>query len=380
MQKLLERPISAPKGRRSEALHIAVLAPPWFSVPPQRYGGTEAVVSLLVDGLVCAGHAVDVYAAGDSLTSARLISSFDHARSEELGRTEPELLHALSWVRRGERYDVISDHSGPLGLMLSNLTTAPFLHTVHCALEGETAQLYRSVCDLTPSAALVSLTQNHRSTAPDLPWMATIPNAVALAEHPCRTHAGGEYLFWLGRMSPDKGPVTAIEVARLVGMPLVLAGKLRDPAERSYFEQEVRPRLGGDISYIGEIGLADRVRVLHRARALLNPIAWEEPFGLVMIEAMACGVPVVATPRGSVPEIVSHGRTGWIASSKEGLAAAVVRSSEIDPRDCRAHVERSFSPERMVTRYVRALQGVTTASWPESGRTRDEAIPVRGRT
>jgi glycosyltransferase involved in cell wall biosynthesis len=342
---------------RSDCLRIAVLAPPWFAVPPQRYGGTEAVVSLLVDGLVREGHDVTLFASGDSSTSARLVSCFDDARPDDLGTTQPELMHALTCVRESTRYDIVSDHTGALGLALSNLTPTPFLNTVHGTLAGEAGALYRRVCELTPTAALVSLTESHRMTASDLPWAATIPNAIELDDHPCRMHSGGKYLFWLGRMSPDKGPVMAIEVARAAGMPLLLAGKLRCAAEQRYFDEEVQPLLGGGVAYVGEIDLHERVRLLHGALALVNPLAWDEPFGLVMAEAMACGVPVIATPRGSVPEIVIPGQTGFIAATVHEMAAAVERCSEIEPRECRAVAELQYAPERMVGDYLDAFHG-----------------------
>ena len=356
---------------RSERLRVAVLAPPWFAVPPRRYGGTEAVVSLLVDGLVRRRHDVTLFASGDSRTEASLVSTFAKSRSDDLGLTQPELLHALGCVHDAHAFDVVSDHTGALGLALSNLTPTPFVNTVHGTLAGEAGALYRRVCEVTPGAALVSLTESHRSTAPDLPWTATIPNAIALHDHPCRSGRGGEYLFWLGRMSADKGPVNAIEVARASGMPMLLAGKVRGAAEQKYFDEEVQPLLGGGIDYVGEIDLQERVRLLHGARALVNPLAWDEPFGLVMVEAMACGVPVIATPRGSVPEIVVDGITGWIASTVADMAAAVERCAEIDPRECRAVAERHYSPERMVGDYVDAFHHVIE----RSGR----AIPLLGR-
>ncbi len=357
---------------RSERLRVAVLAPPWFAVPPRRYGGTEAVVSLLVAGLVRRRHEVTLFASGDSRTEASLVSTFAESRSDDLGLTQPELLHALTCVHDAHAFDVVSDHTGALGLALSNLTSTPFVNTVHGTLAGEAGALYRRVCEVTPGAALVSLTESHRSSARDLPWTATIPNAIALDDHPCRASRGGEYLFWLGRMSADKGPVTAIEVARASGMPMLLAGKVRGAAEQAYFEEEVEPLLGGGIEYVGEIDLEERVRLLHGARALVNPLAWDEPFGLVMVEAMACGVPVIATPRGSVPEIVVDGVTGWIAASVEDMAAAVERCTEIDPRECRAVAERHYSPERMVGDYVDAFHRVIE----RAGR----AIPLLGRT
>jgi glycosyltransferase involved in cell wall biosynthesis len=357
---------------RSERLRVAVLAPPWFAVPPRRYGGTEAVVSLLVDGLVRRRHEVTLFASGDSRTQANLVSTFAESRSDDLGLTQPELLHALGCIHDAHAFDVVSDHTGVLGLVLSNLTSTPFVNTVHGTLAGEAGVLYRRVCEVTPSASLVSLTESHRSTARDLPWTATIPNAIALEDHPCRESRGGDYLFWLGRMSADKGPVTAIEVARASGMPLLLAGKVRGAAEQKYFEEEVEPLLGGGIDYVGEIDLHERVRLLHGARALVNPLAWDEPFGLVMVEAIACGVPVIATPRGSVPEIVVDGLTGWIATTVEEMVAAVERCAEIDPRECRAVAERHYSPERMVGDYVDAFRHVIE----RSGR----SAPFLGRT
>jgi glycosyltransferase involved in cell wall biosynthesis len=364
------RPMRAPVGARkrsqgfvgrkvrSECLRVAVLAPPWFAVPPRRYGGTEAIVSLLVDGLVRDRHDVTLFASGDSGTQASLVSAFPAARSDDLGLTQPELLHALTCLRDADRFDVVSDHTGALGLALSNLTSTPFLNTVHGTLAGEAGALYRRVCEVTPTAALVSLTESHRATASDLPWAATIPNAIDLDDHPLRAERGGEYLFWLGRMSADKGPVTAIQVARAAGMPMLLAGKLRGLAEHAYFEEAVRPLLGNGIEYVGEIDLHERVRLLHGAHALINPLAWDEPFGLVMVEAMACGVPVIATPCGSVPEIVVDGQTGWIEATVAGMAAAVERCGEIDPRECRAVAEFHYSPERMVADYVDAFHAV----------------------
>jgi glycosyltransferase involved in cell wall biosynthesis len=347
---------------RSERLRVAVLAPPWFAVPPQRYGGTEAVVSLLADGLVAAGHEVTLFATGDSRTPGRLVSPFAEGRSDELGTTQPELLHALACIREAATYDVVSDHTGALGLTLSNLTSTPFLNTVHGTLAGEAGELYRRVCELTPDAALVSLTESHRASASDLPWAATIPNAIALDDHPCRPHSGGKYLFWLGRMSADKGPVTAIEVARAAGMPMLLAGKLRGPAEEAYFAQEVKPLLGGGIAYVGEIDPHERVRLLHGALALINPIAWEEPFGLVMVEAMACGAPVIAFPEGSAPELVIDGETGFVVDDEHAMAEAVGRLDEIDPARCRASMEERFDVAPVAEAYERAYDEVVSRS------------------
>ena len=361
---------------RSDALRIAILSPPWFAVPPVRYGGIEAVVSLLTEGLVANGHEVTLFAAGNSRTSAQLSFVHDEAPSGQLGMSQPELLHSLALLERADDFDVISDHSGPLGLTISGLVATPSVHTVHGAVGGEPGRLYQSITNVIGERArLVSLTLSQRAPMPALPWFANVPNAVDLSAHPCRARSGGSYLFWLGRMSPDKGAEDAIAVARSAGLPLVLAGKMSDPAEKEYFEQHVRPKLDDEIRYVGEVDGTERVRLLHGSRALLFPISWEEPFGLVMIEAMACGVPVIATRRGSVPEVIEHGRTGFIVDSLDEMVERIGDATAIDPRDCRRSVERRFAPERMVDRYVDAFRrAVNESADPAAGRLETVAL------
>ena len=342
--------------RRAHAMRIAILSPPWFSVPPARYGGVEAMVSLLADGLADRGHEVTLFASGDSMTRATLSAVHATAPSDLLGLSDPALLHAMPLFERAAEFDVVSDHTGALGLALSALTTTPFVHTVHGSLEGPSGRLYESIVRaLGGNARLTSLTMSQRRAAPTLPWFANVPNAVDLDLHSCRARAGGAYLFWIGRMSPDKGPDVAIRVARAVGLPLILAGKLSEPAERRYFERVIEPLLGDGVCFIGEVDPRERVELLHGARALLFPIAWEEPFGLVMIEAMACGVPVIATRRGSVEEVVEHGRSGLIVDSEAELVDAIGAVDALDPRECRRSVEERFSPDRMIDGYAEAF-------------------------
>jgi glycosyltransferase involved in cell wall biosynthesis len=344
--------------RGGGSLRIAILAPPWYPVPPPRYGGIEAVVALLADGLVAAGHDVTLFASGDSRTSARLVSVFDQAPSSELGMFDPALRHASALLDQADRFDVVSDHIGTLGLLLAPLHGVRTLSTVHGPVAEWQGQAYAGLCRRVRGAALVSLSLAQRAPQPDLPWVANIPNAIDLAAHPCRTRAGGDYLLWFGRMSPEKGPHHAIRVAREAGWPLKLAGRVQEPREHAFFRDTVRPLLGGDAEYLGEVSHQHRIALMLGARALLFPICWPEPFGLVMIEAMACGVPVVATRQGAVPEIVEDGRSGVIVDTVAEMAAALDRAFALEPRQCRSVVEERFSSQRMVAAYAAALRRI----------------------
>jgi glycosyltransferase involved in cell wall biosynthesis len=200
---------------------------------------------------------------------------------------------------------------------------------------------------------LISISENQRRPMPDLPWAATIPNAIDLSLYPCKPHRG-DYLLFLGRFSPDKGAHRAIAVAMELGLPLKMAGKNREAKERQYYAEYVEPHLGNGIEYLGEVTHGEKVELLQDARATLFPIEWEEPFGLVMIESMACGTPVIATRHGAVPEVIDDGRSGIIVENIREMAASLERADELDPMECRAYVEERFAPERMVRDYVDA--------------------------
>jgi glycosyltransferase involved in cell wall biosynthesis len=325
----------------------------WFPVPPDRYGGIEAMVALLTDGLVQRGVEVTLFASGDSVTRAKHVFVFDRAPSERIGETFWELNHALACLTRLEGYDIVHDHSGLLGLTLFGLTSTPVLHTVHGPLTGEAGDMYEAACSVTDDVGLVSLTHAQRRPVPALPWVANVPNAIDLSRYPFGPDPG-EHLLFLGRMSPEKGAHRAIEVAKRTGLPLVMAAKCREPEERMYFDERIRPHLGEKIKYVGEVGHAEKCRLLSRAHALLVPIDWEEPFGLVMIEALACGTPVIALRRGSVPEVLDDGRTGFIADDLRDMAAAVENVRALDPRELRREVETRFTPELLVDGYLAA--------------------------
>jgi glycosyltransferase involved in cell wall biosynthesis len=339
-----------------EPLKVAVLSPVWFPVPPSGYGGIEWIVSLLAEGLVDAGHDVTLFASGDSLTKAKLSYVYEEAPSQWIGRSHWELNHALHCYANADDFDVINDHAGPSGIALSALVDTPVVHTVHGPLVGEPGEIYERLARLAPNLHLVSLALNQRRPKPELPWLANCPNALDLSVYPCKPHTG-DYLLFLGRMSPDKGCHRAIAVAMERELPLKIAGKMQEPKERAYFEEFVEPHLGiHGIEYLGEVTHGRKVELLQDARVTLFPIDWEEPFGLVMIESMACGTPVIATNRGAVPEVIEHGRSGIIVEHYREMADALEEADALDPLECRRYVEEQFSQERMVDDYVAAYR------------------------
>jgi glycosyltransferase involved in cell wall biosynthesis len=336
-------------------MRVAVLAPPWFAVPPSGYGGIEWIVWLLADGLTDKGHEVTLFAAGESRTKARLVSVFDHAPSEQIGRSLPDLRHVLACYERADEFDVINDHTGPLGAALGGLLETPVVHTVHGPLDGEPGDVYESIGRVAPSVGLISISLNQRRPRPDLNWIANVPNALDLEHYPCKPHRG-DYLLFLGRLNHEKGAHRAVAVAMELGLPLKLAGKMREPREKEYFAEFIEPHLGNGIEYLGEVNHGTKVELLQNARCTLFPIEWEEPFGLVMIESMACGTPVIATRHGAVPEVIGDGSGGVIVDDWHDIPAALEQADAIEPRDCRRYAEEGFAPERMVGDYERAYE------------------------
>jgi glycosyltransferase involved in cell wall biosynthesis len=336
-------------------MKIAVLAPVWFPVPPTGYGGIEWVVWLLADGLVGAGHEVTLFAAGRSRTKARLDYVYADAPSPEIGRTEPDLRHTLHCYARHRDFDLINDHSGMLAASIGGGIPTPVVHTVHGPLDGLPGRMYEQIATVAPSVGLISISMNQRKPKPDLNWIANCPNALDFELYPFVAYRG-EYLLFLGRMSPDKGAHRAVTTAIETGLPLKIAGKLREPLEQQYFDAYVRPHLNSQIEYLGEVSHGEKVELLQHARATLFPIEWEEPFGLVMIESMACGTPVIATRWGAVPEVIEPGRGGVIVDDWRMAPAALIEADRISPESCRRYVEERFAPERMVRDYLRAYE------------------------
>jgi glycosyltransferase involved in cell wall biosynthesis len=339
-------------------VRIAILAPTWFAVPPSGYGGIEWVVALLADALVASGHEVTLFASGDSRTKAKLVSVFHDAPSAQIGRSMPELKHALACYARADEFDVINDHSGMLGAALGAAIDTPVVHTVHGPLDGDPGEVYELINKVAPQVGLISISMNQRSPRPHLNWVANCHNALDFSVYPFKP-TRGDYLLFLGRLSPDKGAHRAIAVAMETGLPLKIAGKKRDPKELTYFRELVEPHLVDGIEYLGEVSHGEKVELLQNARATLFPIEWEEPFGLVMIESMACGTPVIATRWGAVPEVIEHGRSGIIVDDYRIIPIALEEADKLDPYDIRRYVEQEFSADRMVSDYLAAYRAIS---------------------
>jgi glycosyltransferase involved in cell wall biosynthesis len=336
------------------SLRIAVVAPLFESVPPQLYGGTERVVSYLTEELVRQGHEVTLYASRDSRTTARLSPAAGKSLRLSLDCSDPlisSLVHLMmvdEVLENAAEYDIIHFNIDHLHLPACSGRGLAAVSTVHGRLDLPVLpELYARYRDM----PLVSISDAQRTPLSFALWQATIHHGLPADLYP---FSGGEgsYLAFLGRICPEKGVDRAIRIAALAGVTLRIAAKV-DRADRTYFEEHIRPMLAGPgIEYIGEIGEAEKAAFLGGAVATLFPIDWPEPFGLVMIESMACGTPVIAYRRGSVPEIMEHGVTGFIVEDEASAAAAVARVGELDRAACRASFERRFTAERMARDYV----------------------------
>ena len=332
-------------------MRIAQVAPLSESVPPKQYGGTERVVAYLADELVRQGHDVTLFASGDSRTRARLVPVCARAQRLRGNCTDMLAEHVLMLERVAQRereFDVIHFHVSQFHLPLARRLQTAHVTTMHGRLDlPELVPLYREFADV----PVVSISDAQRRPLPRARWIGTVHHG--LPRDLLRFDPGpGEYFAFLGRVSPEKRLDRAIAIATACGCRLRVAAKV-DPADRKYFETEIRPLLDNPlVEFIGEIGEEEKSGFLGRAKALLFPIDWPEPFGLVMIEALACGVPVVAIRGGSVPEIVDDGVTGFVVSSVEEASEAARQVERLDRRACRAAFERRFTVGRMASEYV----------------------------
>lgn len=333
-------------------MRVAMLAPISWRVPPRHYGPWERVVSLLTEGLVRRGVDVTVFATADSITSARLVSVCPRGYSEDpaLDPKVWECLHISAVFERAAEFDLIHNQFDFLPLSYSALVKTPVLTTIHGFSSERIVPVFQKY---NGRAHYVAISDADRH--PALDYVATIHHGIPLEEFTLRQEPG-DYLVFFGRIHPDKGVVEAIELARASGRPLIIAGIIHDQA---YFDSKIAPQIDGDqIRYVGSLGPDERDRVLGGARALVHLINFKEPFGLTMIEAMACGTPVIARGLGSVPEVVADRQTGFIVDGPDQALEAVRRVDELDRAEIRRHVEQNFSRDRMVERYIDVYEKV----------------------
>jgi glycosyltransferase involved in cell wall biosynthesis len=332
-------------------MRIAQIAPLAESVPPKLYGGTERVVAWLIDELVELGHDVTLFASGNSKTRAKLVPVWPYAFRLSRQRTDPVAVQAVlleTMAARAKEFDVIHCHIDWLALPLLIRSGVPFLTTMHGRLDITGLP---DVVRHFPEAPFVSISNNQRLPLPGAHWLGTVYHGLpSQSLHP--RFEPGSYLAFLGRLTKEKGPEEAMRIARDAGIPLRIAAKV-PKGERGYFKEQLEPKIDGrEVQLTGEVNDKTKEEFLANAAGLLFPIDWPEPFGLVMIEAMACGTPVIAYRHGSVPEVIDEGVTGFVVDSEEEAVRAVRRLGEIDRRQVRACFERRFTARRMATEYV----------------------------
>lgn len=360
-------------------MHVGLVAPPWTPVPPPLYGGIELVVDELARGIQAAGHEVTLFTTGDSTCPVPRRWVLAQAEGTRIGMAVPELRHVLAAEAALQGCDLVHDHTlaGPLlaaarasGFAPASTVAAgagaprgatpgpPLVTTVHGPLDADLVSIYEAVGDRVP---IICISEAQHRAAPHVPVARVIHHGIDASQFPVGDGAGdgdGPYCLFLGRMAADKGAHRAIAAARAAGMRLLMAAKMREPWEVRYFTERVEPMLGPDAVYLGEVPHERKLELLGGATALLFPIRWNEPFGLVMLEAMACGTPVIAFPEGAAPEVVDPGRTGFLCDDEQQMAGALARVDEIDRADCRAAVEGYFSTGRMVADHLELFASI----------------------
>ncbi len=342
-----------------------MLAPPWIPIPAPAYGGIEEVVRLLCEELVHRGHDVTLFAPPGSESPAEVESPLPRTHPDEIGSAQHEADHvarAFSAISEatvtGKPYDVVHDHTGFMALAMADHIDTPFVHTVHGPFEDDVSSFYAAHGR---KATIVTLSKSQRSQAPEaMGPCEVVPNPLRVDEWPFRSEKE-PWALWIGRMSPVKGPHRAIAAAREARMPLVIAGPVQ-PGQREFFEREVEPHVDGRaVRYVDEVGGQAKRDLFAGAAALLMPIRWPEPFGMVMVEAMACGTPVIAFPEGSVPEVVCDGTSGFIVDDEHAMAHAVGRLGELDPARVQ-WVEEQFDTDVVTRAYEGAYRQVIKAA------------------
>jgi glycosyltransferase involved in cell wall biosynthesis len=341
-------------------MRIAQIAPCWVRTPPAGYGGTEAVVSALTEQLVTLGCDVTLCATGDSITQAKLWSWFD---TPQVGyHLEDEIIHvvkAYEHIREGD-FDIVHNHTYHMGPALLSLSKIPSITTYHGAYNPADTAFQAA---FSHTHQYVSLSRRQRELLPQLNWIGTVYNAVNPSDFPFSAEKD-EYLLFVGALLPWKGVHVAIQVAKELRYRLKIVGPVQQQAlATTYYEQEIAPQVDGHfIEYLGDVSFAQKVLLYQQAKALLVPLLWEEPFGMIMIEAMACGTPVIAFARGAAPEIVAHGQVGFLVNDVHEMVLAVERLKYLSPLACREHVERHFNHQLMTQRYLEIYRKVIDTS------------------
>ncbi len=341
------------------SLRVAMLAPPWLAVPPKGYGGVEWVVSGLTEALVARGHTVTLFCAPGSVSGAEVVPVLDVTHPDEIERS----LHEADHVARafdlieagtgGAPFDVVHDHCGFTALAMADRIELPVVHTLHGQFTASTAAFYEHHGH---KAALVAISRAQLSAAPaGLATVGVIPNPIDVLAWPVQEDKD-DYVLWIGRMTPEKGPQRAIAAARMAEVPLVLAGVIQ-PGQQEFFAREVAPHIDGErVRFAGEVGGAVKRSLFAGARALLMPIRWAEPFGMVMAEALACGTPVIAFAEGAACELVVDGDTGFLVDDEEAMGAAVARLDEIDAHECRRWIAEHCDVDVVAEAYERTYR------------------------
>lgn len=339
-------------------MKIAQVAPLWERVPPFRYGGIELIVSLLSDELVRRGHEVTLFASGDSITTAKIQAVHERALRLDASIKEPGLYEQMMLAQvyqNAHHFDIIHSHIGCAALPYTGFVKTPTVHTTHGIFTPDNEKMFRQFA----WQPFISISEAQREPKLGLNYVHTVYNGIdtqaySFQEQPSQP----AYLAFVGRISPEKGPEGAVKIAHATGLPLKMAGKV-DPVDKVYYKEQIEPLIDGEqIQYLGEVSHEQKVQLLAGATVTLFPITWREPFGLVMIESMASGTPVLGMAMGSVPEVISHGQTGFVCHTLEQMIELLPEAMKLNRKTCRDYVVKRFSVEKMVDEYERAYKMV----------------------
>jgi glycosyltransferase involved in cell wall biosynthesis len=360
-------------------MRIGIVAPPWVAVPPPGYGGTEAVVDQLARGFERAGHEVMLWTTGDSVCPVSRGHIFDRAQIDRVGSAVVELNHVIAGYEALSAWgaDIVHDHTltGPL---FADQFHLPVVTTNHGPFDGDLAALYRHLAPRTP---VIAISHDQARRARRIPIAAVIHHGLDPDAFPLGAGGGdddGPYFLFLGRIIPEKGVDHAARAVRRIGGRLLIAAKMQEPHEHRFFAEHLEPLLGDDVVYLGEVPHEEKLRLLAGATALVNPLRWPEPFGMVMIEALACGTPVVAYRYATAPEIVDHGVTGYLCDGVDDLAARLTETGRLDRAACRAAVAQRFTTQRMVAEHLALFECVRHGQLVGSNGSRSQPTRVNG--